>query len=91
MPLVWASRIQGTPLPERVAGSSLVSTLSAAAAGEGRSIYLLGGDPGTAEAAGEVLSSRYAGLRIAGSFCPPFGFEQDESQVQGIVEALKAV
>ncbi len=33
MPLVWASRLQGTPLPQRVAGSSLVSTLSAAAAG----------------------------------------------------------
>ena len=26
MPLIWASRIQGTALPERVAGSSLVWT-----------------------------------------------------------------
>ena len=33
MPLVWASRLQGTPLPERVAGSNLITTLSGAAAG----------------------------------------------------------
>ena len=32
MPLVWASRLQGTPLPERVAGSNLISTLSGAGA-----------------------------------------------------------
>ena len=29
MPLVWASRLSGTPLPERVAGSSLIRSLSA--------------------------------------------------------------
>src|SRR4051812_4962221 len=29
MPLVWASRLQGSPLPERVAGSALVWSLTA--------------------------------------------------------------
>src|SRR5881409_2990409 len=43
MPLVWASRLQGSPLPERVAGSDLVWALSAEAALHGRSLYLLGG------------------------------------------------
>ena len=33
MPLVWASRLQGTPLPERVAGSNLISTLSGGGGG----------------------------------------------------------
>src|SRR5436190_1946894 len=28
MPLVWASRLQGTPLPERVAGSNLIWSVS---------------------------------------------------------------
>src|SRR5579862_6806821 len=51
MPLIWASRIQGTPLPERVAGSNLFLSLSAAAARKGLSIYLLGGAPGTTEEA----------------------------------------
>ena len=77
MPLVWASRLQGTPLPERVTGIDLVSSLSAAAAACGRSIFLLGGAPGTAEAAAGVLRRRYPELRIAGTVCPPFGFEGD--------------
>ena len=88
-PVIWASRLQGTPLPERVAGSSLARTLSEAAAAEGRSIFLLGGDPGTADAAAEVLQSRYPGLKIAGTYCPPMGFEASEAQMSSIVEALR--
>ncbi len=76
-PLVLASRIQGTPLPARVAGSDLISSLSARAAQAGLSIFLLGGDPGTAERAGEVLRQRHPDLVIAGTYCPPVGFEHD--------------
>lgn len=45
MPLIWASRLAGTPLPERVCGSSLIWSLSAGLARDGRSVYLLGGEP----------------------------------------------
>ena len=38
MPLVWACRIRGRRLPERVAGSSLVGLLAERAEREGRSI-----------------------------------------------------
>jgi len=90
MPLIWASRIQGTPLPERVAGSSLISSLSAAAGRQGRSIYLLGGAKGTAEQAAEVLKKQYPGVRIAGIYYPEFGFESDEAQVQKLIAHLAA-
>ena len=43
MPLIWAARLAGDPLPERVTGASLIYSLSAAAAAAGRSVYLLGG------------------------------------------------
>ena len=66
MPLIWASRLQGTPLPERVTGSSLIWTLNAAAAARGRSIYLLGGAPGTAQKTAAALKKQYPELRIAG-------------------------
>src|SRR5438876_729916 len=36
MPLLWASKLAGSPLPERVAGSSLIFTLSAGLAAQGR-------------------------------------------------------
>lgn len=89
MPLVWASRLQGTPLPERVAGSSLVSSLARGAATAGRSLYLLGGDPGTAEAAAEELRRRDPALRIAGTICPPPGFDRDPAQIAALEQALR--
>jgi N-acetylglucosaminyldiphosphoundecaprenol N-acetyl-beta-D-mannosaminyltransferase len=91
MPLVWASRLLGTPLPERVAGSDLISSLSAAAAGQGRSVFLLGGAPGTAEAAAQILRNRYPQLKVAGVLCPPVGFERDETQRQRIIAELQNV
>jgi N-acetylglucosaminyldiphosphoundecaprenol N-acetyl-beta-D-mannosaminyltransferase len=84
MPLVWASRVQGTPLPQRVAGSDLISTLSAAAAERGRSIYLLGGDAGTADAAARILVDRSPNLKVAGTYYPPLGFESDRQQMNAI-------
>ncbi len=89
MPLVWASRLQGTPLPERVAGSDLIWSLSAAAAERQVPIYLLGGDPGTGEEAARVLCGRFPGLKISGIECPPFGFEKDQTAVWKIIKRLQ--
>ena len=75
--LVWALALQRTPVPERVAGSDLISLLSEGAAGRKRSIFLLGGNPGTAQKAAEVLQARYPGLIVAGTECPPIGFDKD--------------
>lgn len=88
MPLIWASRIQGTPLPERVAGSTMTWKFSVAAADRGRSVFLLGGSPGTADAAAKVLRERSPDLRIAGTHCPPMGFERDQTKIDQIVELL---
>ncbi len=83
-PLVWASRLRGTALPERVAGANLIWSLSAACAADGRSVYLLGGAPGVADRAARVLTDRFPGLRVAGTSCPPFGFEHDPAALQRI-------
>ncbi len=90
MPLIWASQIQRTPLPERVAGSELIYTLSASVARVGRSIFLLGGNPGTAAGAGEQLKRLNPLLKVAGTHCPKFGFEKDEKQVADVLGALTA-
>jgi N-acetylglucosaminyldiphosphoundecaprenol N-acetyl-beta-D-mannosaminyltransferase len=88
-PLVWASRLQRTPLPARVAGSDLISSLSAAAAAHGRSIFLLGGDTGTADGAARVLRERHPTLRIAGTLCPEPGFERDPARLAALRETLQ--
>lgn len=89
MPLIWAGELQGSPLPERVAGSTLIVTLTAAAAQVGASIFLLGGNPGTAEVAGRRLCELTPGLRVGGTLCPPFGFEDHPECLEQIEQALR--
>jgi N-acetylglucosaminyldiphosphoundecaprenol N-acetyl-beta-D-mannosaminyltransferase len=84
MPLVWASRLAGAPLPERVSGSSMVWSICEAASRRGQSVFLLGGDSGVAERAAEIFRDRYPGLEIAGTTCPPVGFENDEQELDRI-------
>lgn len=88
MPLVWASRILGRPLPERVTGSDLVDSLTAAAAQSGYSVFLLGGNPGSAEGASQELVGRYPSLHVAGLHCPPMGFERDEGGVALVKDVI---
>jgi N-acetylglucosaminyldiphosphoundecaprenol N-acetyl-beta-D-mannosaminyltransferase len=90
MPLVWASRLQGTPLPERVAGSELVWSLTAEAALHGRSVFLLGGAPGACEQAEAKLRAVYPGAKLAGHWCPPVGFEYDPREIDAIRSRIRA-
>ncbi|KQQ44094.1 glycosyltransferase [Nocardioides sp. Leaf307] len=90
MPIVWASRLLGTPLPARVTGSSLVWSLSAALAQRSGSIYLLGGAPGVAERAGAALCDTNPGLRLAGHLAPPFGFDRDPEQLAAVVDEVSS-
>jgi N-acetylglucosaminyldiphosphoundecaprenol N-acetyl-beta-D-mannosaminyltransferase len=88
MPLVWASRLQGTPLPERVPGSDLVWTVSARAASEQASVFLLGGSPGVATAAGDRLAREFPGLRIAGCHFPDYGFLGRRDEVDQMLDLV---
>jgi N-acetylglucosaminyldiphosphoundecaprenol N-acetyl-beta-D-mannosaminyltransferase len=53
------------------------------AAETGTGVFLLGSSPANAERASRTLVSRHPGLRIAGSFAPPFGPHSaaDEAQM----------
>nr|WP_231934720.1 WecB/TagA/CpsF family glycosyltransferase [Micromonospora viridifaciens] len=88
--MIWASRIAGNPLPARVPGSDLIWSLSAALAEQGRSIYLLGGAPGTASRAEQVMRSRFPRLRIAGHLSPPLGFDTRPDQLEAACASVVA-
>jgi N-acetylglucosaminyldiphosphoundecaprenol N-acetyl-beta-D-mannosaminyltransferase len=87
MPLVWASKVQDTPLPERVAGSALIWSLSDEASRRDASIYLVGGNPGTARKAGEVLEET-TNVKVAGTICPPHGFERNPEAVESVAREV---
>lgn len=88
MPLVWASRLRGDRLAERVTGSSLIFSLSSAAARAQRSIYLLGGNPGVPDLAGKNLARCYPGLRVTGAAAPPVGFDKSAEGIAAVRERL---
>ncbi|MFV2083738.1 WecB/TagA/CpsF family glycosyltransferase [Micromonospora sp. LOL_021] len=89
-PLIWASRISGDPLPARVPGSDLIWSLSRALGEQRRSVYLLGGEPGTAVQAAAVLRREFPQLTIAGQLSPPFGFDRSEEQLSQICAEVAA-
>jgi N-acetylglucosaminyldiphosphoundecaprenol N-acetyl-beta-D-mannosaminyltransferase len=87
-PLIWASRLAGIPLSERVAGSNMIWSICEAASRRDASVFLLGGDPGVAERAVRVLADRYPALSVVGTSCPPLGFERDDDEVDRIERHL---
>ena len=70
MPVVWAARLLGTRLKERVTGADLVPGLAKACALRGKSIYLLGGKGDVAWKAAEIFQKKYPDLNIAGVSSP---------------------
>ena len=70
MPLVWLSRLIGTPLPERVTGADLVPLIAERAARDHVKLYFLGGKEEYTRSAADILTKRYPGLEIAGIDTP---------------------
>jgi N-acetylglucosaminyldiphosphoundecaprenol N-acetyl-beta-D-mannosaminyltransferase len=66
--VLWAARLLGKPLRERVTGSDGIFRISARAAREGWRVYFLGAAPGVAEETARRLAARYPGLQVAGTY-----------------------
>ncbi len=83
-PLVWASRLLGNSLPERVAGADLVPLLIEVAAQKGYRLFFLGASPESAQRAVTRLTARYPKLIIADHYSPPFSklLEMDHDQIK---------
>lgn len=71
-PLVWASKLAGKPLQERVAGSDLAPRLAARAEEKGYKIFLLGGQPQVLERAAKNLQAKHPKLPPIHFYSPPF-------------------
>lgn len=71
MPILWAGRLLGCPLRERVTGSDLVPRMTKEAADKGYRILLLGGAPGVGDTAVANLQKQYPGLDVH-AYSPPF-------------------
>jgi N-acetylglucosaminyldiphosphoundecaprenol N-acetyl-beta-D-mannosaminyltransferase len=72
-PLVWALRLLGHDVRDRVYGPTLMDEACARAARTGQRFYLYGGrDHGALSQLARMLRLRHPGLRIVGGHVPPF-------------------
>jgi N-acetylglucosaminyldiphosphoundecaprenol N-acetyl-beta-D-mannosaminyltransferase len=84
--VVWASRLLGDPLPERVAGIDLMLRLLAEAERRGYRVYILGARQSVLEQAVQRLRALHPDLVIAGY---RDGYFTDD-EAQGVADAIRA-
>lgn len=83
--VVWASKLLGRPLPERVAGIDIFERLLALANAERRSIALLGATPDVLRRLQIVIAARFPSLRIA---CSQHGYYKPE-EAAAVAERIR--
>ena len=84
--VVYASKILGNPVPERVAGFDIVCALLGRMAKTGDGVFLFGAKPGVAEMAKAKMEEKYPGIVISGTHDGYFKPEDED----GIVEEINA-
>ncbi len=82
--VVYASKILGDPLSERVTGYDMACSVLDIIAETGHRLYLFGGKPGVAELAQEKLKEKYPLINIVGTHNGYFAPEEIDSIVDDI-------
>ena len=86
-PLLWASRLLGEPLPEKVSGSDLVLPLMDRAAARSWRVYLLGAKPGVGDKAARILRGR--GVNVVGVDAPMLVDPTSAAERAPVVERVR--
>ncbi|MFO1346770.1 MAG: WecB/TagA/CpsF family glycosyltransferase [Rhodocyclaceae bacterium] len=85
MPVVWASRLLGKGLKERVAGVDLFEALMKRSAEKGWRVFLLGAKEDVVSGVKTLYEKKYSGLTVAGY---RNGYWKPEEEA-GVVEQIK--
>ena len=85
--LVYASKVMGCPLSERVKGIDFLESIIARLAQTGESIFFFGSKPGVADEAADRMKKKYPGLRVAGTQNGYFQPEEEALIVKQINES----
>jgi N-acetylglucosaminyldiphosphoundecaprenol N-acetyl-beta-D-mannosaminyltransferase len=72
MPTVWVGRGQGHARMSRVYGPDFMLRMCELSLARGYRHFFYGGNPGVAKLLAHNLSLRFPGLKIAGTYTPPF-------------------
>jgi N-acetylglucosaminyldiphosphoundecaprenol N-acetyl-beta-D-mannosaminyltransferase len=89
-PVLWAARLLGTPLPEKLSGSDLFDPLIERAAADGLRVALLGGAPGIGELAARNLRERLPTLQIVDTLAPRIGLTATDEERDCVARLARA-
>ncbi len=81
-PLIWISNWYKRPVKAKISGSDLVPALCKESAKKGYTIFIIGGKDGIAEKAMDNLEKQLPGIKIVGTYAPPFNFEKDRMELE---------
>lgn len=87
-PLVWISKMYGRPLKAKISGSDLVPLLCEVASEKKYTIFIIGGKEGIAEQAKKRLEQKLPDIQIIGTYAPPLGFENDNTELNKINKVI---
>jgi N-acetylglucosaminyldiphosphoundecaprenol N-acetyl-beta-D-mannosaminyltransferase len=87
MPLVWLGRMMGFAQIKRVYGPDLMLAMCEYSIGRAYSHFLYGGGPEVPEKLAEELKDRFPGLKVAGTYSPPFR-ELTPDEDEGVIEMI---
>lgn len=90
-PLLWASRLLGNPLAERVAGADLVPLLIEVAVQRKYRVFFLGATPESSQAAVNNIKRHNPELIVAGHYSPPFGklLEMEHEEIKRRIQGAR--
>jgi N-acetylglucosaminyldiphosphoundecaprenol N-acetyl-beta-D-mannosaminyltransferase len=88
MPIVWASRLLGHPLKERVTGADLFERLMERSARRGWRVYFLGGTTEVVRQAAETAVRRFPGISVAG-WRDGYWRPEDEAAVAATIKSAR--
>ncbi len=84
MPLVWVSRLRNYRHVQRVYGPDLMSEVCRKSVSRGHCHFLYGGAPGVPERLAKQLRTRFPGIRIVGTYSPPFRNVTPEKDAEAV-------
>lgn len=90
MPIVWLSKLLGSPLKQRITGTDLFPRLLTALANENKAIYLVGGEAKMAKVTSVLLEAFYPGLTVAGIATPQIDIDGERLDNTGSQDAQLA-
>lgn len=82
IPTVWAGRIEGHNNMKQVRGADFMLQVCESSANTGTRHFLYGGKPGVAELLRDVLTTRFPGLQVVGTYTPPFRPLNQQEEVE---------